>query len=64
MRDFGKMGETVTPLFRQEQSMQDPVILYLLNYWERLRAGRIAPMRSELDPREIRDALDHTFILD
>ena len=64
MRNFGQMGATVTPLFRQERVMQDPVILDLLSYWERLRAGRIAPMRSELDPREIRGALDHTFVLE
>lgn len=42
---------------------QDAVILDLLNYWERLRAGRIAPMRSELDPREFRDALHYSFVL-
>ncbi|MCP5086282.1 MAG: PAS domain-containing protein [Rhodobacteraceae bacterium] len=44
--------------------MQDPVILELIAYWERLRAGRIAPTRSEIDPREIRNALEHTFILE
>ncbi|MCP5073496.1 MAG: PAS domain-containing protein [Rhodobacteraceae bacterium] len=44
--------------------MQDPVLLDLLTYWERLRADRVAPLRSELDPREIRGALDHTFILE
>lgn len=44
--------------------MQDPIILDLLSYWENLRAGRIAPMRSELDPRQITGALDHTFVLE
>lgn len=44
--------------------MQDPIILDLLNYWENLRAGRIAPMRSELDPHQITGALDHTFVLE
>lgn len=44
--------------------MQDPIILDLLTYWENLRAGRVAPMRSELDPRQISGALDHTFVLE
>ncbi len=44
--------------------MQDPVLIDLLTYWERLRGGRIAPLRSEIDPREIRGALDHSFILE
>ncbi len=44
--------------------MQNPVLIDLLTYWEHLRAGRIAPLRSEIDPREIRGALDHTFILE
>ena len=44
--------------------MQDPIILDVLSYWENLRAGRLAPMRSELDPRQITGALDHTFVLE
>lgn len=46
------------------QYMQDPVLVDLLSYWERLRAGRVAPSRSEIDPREITSALEHTFILE
>lgn len=49
---------------RDRSNMRDPVLVELLSYWERLRAGRVAPPRSELDPREILSALDHTFILD
>lgn len=43
--------------------MQDPVLVDLLSYWENLRAGRLAPTRSELDPRQFTAALDHAFIL-
>ncbi|MBV1865882.1 MAG: PAS domain-containing protein [Rhodobacteraceae bacterium] len=64
MREFLQSGEKITPLFRQKGQMQDPVLLDLLNYWERLRGGRIAPMRSEIDPREISGALEYTFILE
>lgn len=64
MREFKPAGETVTSLFGQKRPMQDPILLDLLNYWEHLRGGRIAPLRSEIDPREIRTALEHTFILE
>lgn len=64
MREFQQSGDKITPLFRQKGQMQDSVLLDLLNYWERLRGGRIAPMRSEIDPREIRNALEYTFILE
>ena len=64
MREFQQQGEKITPLFRQKGQMQDSVLLDLLSYWERLRGGRIAPMRSEIDPRVIRDALEYTFILE
>jgi hypothetical protein len=63
MRDVNADNKTVTPLFRKERFMQDPIIVDLLSYWESLRAGRIAPMRSEVDPREITGALEHTFVL-
>ena len=36
----------------------------LRNYWEKLRAGRLAPYRSELDPRKFENALEHMFILE
>lgn len=44
--------------------MQNPIILDLLDYWERLRAGRVAPLRSDINPRDITAALDHTFVLE
>ena len=33
-------------------------------YWDRLRAGRTAPERGEIDPAAIRHILAYTFILD
>ncbi|WP_158275467.1 PAS domain-containing protein [Maritimibacter sp. 55A14] len=44
--------------------MSDRCLKQVLDYWETLRAGRAAPMRSELDPRRIEDALEYTFILE
>lgn len=33
-------------------------------YWESLRSGRLVPLRSEIDPREISGALEYGFILE
>ncbi|MFQ5438573.1 MAG: PAS domain-containing protein [Paracoccaceae bacterium] len=54
----------VTPLMPYLKPMQHPVLSELLDYWERLRAGRLAPPRSEVDPRRIESALEHAFILE
>lgn len=45
-------------------AMNDPIILDLITYWEGLRAGRIVPARSDIDPRSIKSALEHTFIVE
>lgn len=60
---FG-VANTVTELFPRIAPHRDRVIVDLLNYWEHLRAGRVAPLRSEIDPRQINTALGHTFILE
>lgn len=44
--------------------MKNPVFSELLTHWEKLRAGRIAPLRSEIDPRQIENVLEHAFILE
>lgn len=36
----------------------------LKTYWERLRAGRIAPYRAEIDPRQFESALENMFIVE
>ncbi|WP_181164606.1 PAS domain-containing protein [Amaricoccus solimangrovi] len=36
----------------------------LHSYWDRLRAGRAAPYRAEIDPREFEAALENMFILE
>ena len=44
--------------------MQDPILDSLKSYWETLRAGRLAPYRSEVDPRKFEHALENMFILE
>lgn len=36
----------------------------LKSYWERLRAGRVAPYRAEIDPRQFESALENMFIVE
>ncbi len=44
--------------------MKDHIIEEILTYWESLRAGRLVPKRSEIDPRKLHLSLNHTFILE
>ncbi|WP_424932004.1 PAS domain-containing protein [Amaricoccus macauensis] len=44
--------------------MTDLMLTSLKSYWERLRAGRIAPYRAEIDPRQFESALENMFIIE
>lgn len=44
--------------------MNDLMLSTLKSYWERLRAGRIAPYRAEIDPRQFESALENMFIIE
>lgn len=44
--------------------MNDLMLASLKSYWERLRAGRIAPYRAEIDPRQFESALENMFIIE
>jgi hypothetical protein len=44
--------------------MNDLMLASLKSYWERLRAGRIAPYRAEIDPRQFESALENMFIVE
>lgn len=64
MRKTEGRGGTIEKLVTSGRDCSDRVIMDLLRYWESLRAGRLAPARSEIDPRQIKSALKHTFILE
>lgn len=64
MPDSAGRDGKIEKLFAPGRNCSDRVIMDLLRYWESLRAGRIAPARSEIDPRQIKSALQHTFILE
>ena len=44
--------------------MNDLMLSSLKTYWDRLRAGRVAPYRAELDPRQVESALENMFIVE
>ena len=44
--------------------MKHKTIQALFDYWNTLRAGRPAPLRSEIEPGAIRRVLPHVFILE
>lgn len=51
------------PFTQGFSSVQDfPAIAKVQTHWEGLRAGRIAPARSEIDPRPLAEALDVMFV--
>ncbi len=44
--------------------MNDLMLSSLKSYWDRLRAGRVAPYRAEIDPRQFESALENMFIIE
>jgi hypothetical protein len=44
--------------------MRQKKTIEIFNYWNRIRAGRPAPEREEIEPSDIRHLLSETFILE
>lgn len=63
VQDDLSRGGTVSQL-RPRDDPRFPAISLVRAYWEALRNGRDMPFRSEIDPRGIESALEHTFILE
>jgi hypothetical protein len=57
-------GGKVVAIGQARSDMRFPVIAEMQAYWEALRAGRLVPLRSEVDPRGIEQALENAFILE
>ncbi|GFE66786.1 PAS domain-containing protein [Litoreibacter roseus] len=54
----------IVPLWNRKAKMQNSPIKELRDYWQELRAGRLVPLRSEIDPRAIASALECGFIVE
>jgi hypothetical protein len=57
-------ADNVTALSWYRKVDRNPILKELHDHWEALRADRIAPRRSEIDPRRIENVLEHAFILE
>lgn len=69
MRTLKGMGNSsgapeVIDFGKRVVAMKHPALSQVEAYWEGLRGARIAPLRSEVDPRGIDRALEHAFVLE
>jgi len=62
--DIDATRDNITDLRLYMRPLKNPTLVELLDHWERLRGRRIAPQRSEIDPRQIENVLQHAFILE
>lgn len=60
--DILQNTDRVVQFTGHRKDMRFPAIAEVRAYWEALRNGRQAPLRSEIDPRGIERALEHAFI--
>jgi hypothetical protein len=52
------------PEIHPAESVEDPELRHLLDYWNRLRGARAMPTRGELDPKEMRRSLRYVHMYD
>ncbi len=52
------------PLWTYQNKTQSSPLKEMKDYWHSLRAGRMVPLRSEVDPREIAGSLECGFIVE
>jgi hypothetical protein len=62
--NIGQDTGTVVPFSGLRKDMRFPAISEVRAYWEALRKGRTAPLRSEINPRGIERALENAFVLE
>lgn len=54
----------ILPITQARKVMQFNAIQEVRAYWEGLRSGRLVPLRSDVDPRGIENALEYAFIIE
>lgn len=54
----------IVSLWKHQSKRDVSALSEMRAYWESLRSGRLVPLRSEIDPREIAGALEYGFILE
>ena len=56
--------DNIVALSEYRPVQRSPLIAEVKTYWNRLRNGRVAPTRAEIDARGIQNALGHAFLID
>jgi hypothetical protein len=64
MDNLSKNAQNVVSMSEYQPETGYGAIAQVEAYWEALRAGRLLPKRSEVDPRGIEMALENAFILE
>lgn len=64
MTDLPKESSKIVSLRHYQPDIGFAPITQVEAYWEALRAGRLLPKRSEVDPRGLENALENAFILE
>jgi len=64
MHGTGKQSGNVIEMAGFQGETRFRALVQVEAYWEGLRQGRDVPMRSDIDPRGIEDALEYAFILE
>lgn len=59
-----KASQNILEFGTYHDAMTHPPIAEIRRYWDALRAGRLMPLRSEVDPRDMSSFLECCFILD
>lgn len=64
VNEVKQKGANIISLWQHQSRKDTSAIATLRSYWEELRCGRMVPLRSEIDPREIAQSLEYGFILE
>ncbi|UWR17076.1 PAS domain-containing protein [Sulfitobacter sp. M368] len=64
MTDLPEENSKIVSILDYQPEMGFAPISQVEAYWEALRAGRLLPKRSEVDPRGLESSLEHAFILE
>ena len=58
------LAPPVSPVMVRSDDIVHAQTRALLTYWQRLRSGRVAPHRSQIDPRDLECDIGHLFIIE
>ncbi len=64
MDNFAQNAQNVISMSDYQPESGFSVIAQVEAYWDALRVGQLLPMRSQIDPRGIEQALEYAFVLE